>query len=171
MTEVQNQLESIKQMAIIKEKKQALNIAVRNHYKEADHFYIDKQIETLIFLEPEIESLQKILNQTNFAEDEHLKKRLEQLTGGNNLTFSEGIVQSSPNFQEVVESQIHPVEINPIDLQKILAKVEGIEMGNFSPGPNRPHLMIIDFKLDKKKVTEKNEVFMLSMKLIKREYL
>lgn len=169
--ELENNLEMVRQTAYLKERKQAANISVRNHFHDVDHFYIDKYVETMTFLEPEVESLQKILNQTHFAEDEQIKKRLEQLTSHNNMVFSEGVVQSSPLFQEVVESQVHPVEINVSDLQKILAKVEGVEMGSFAPGPSRPQLVIIDFKLDKKKITDKNEVFVLSMKLIKREYL
>ena len=171
LEQVNHSLLMVQQMAFLREQKQALNMSVRNHYRDADHFYIDKHIESLLFLEPENESLQKIMNQNNFAEDETIKKRLEFLNSGNSLGFSEGVVQSSPLFQEVIETQVHPVEINSIDLQKILARVEGLEIGAFTPGPNRPQLIILDIKLDKKKITEKNEVFLLNMKLLKREFL
>ena len=174
--ELQTMVENIQHQALIKEKKQAMNVAVRQHFREADHFYIDKQIETLTFLEPEIEMLQKISNDKSFADDDRVKKRLEFLTGtgstpGNQLSFSEGVVQSFPLFQETVETLIHPVEINATDLQKILARIEGTEMGGFSPGPNRPQLVITELKLDKKKVNDKNEVFQLNLKLVKREFL
>ena len=157
-------------MAFVKGK-QAQNIAVINHYREADHFYIDKHIESLIFLEPEIESLQKIMAKNDFAEDEQVKRRLDYLNQSNNLSFSEGAVQASPLFQEVMETQVHPVEVNGIDLQKILSRVEGVQISAFAPGPNRPQLLIVDFKLDRKKMSEKNEVFQLNMKLLKREFL
>lgn len=176
LEDLQYSLESIQHQALIKEKKQALNVAVRQHFREADHFYIDKQLETLTFLEPEIDMLQKISNDKSFADDERVKKRLEFLTGtgnaqGNSLVFSEGVVQSFPLFQETMETLVHPVEISAVDLQKVLARIEGIEMGGFKPGPHRPQLLITDFKLEKKTVNDKNEVFVLNLKLVKREFL
>lgn len=172
LEEAQNSLEMIQNQAFIKEKKQALNLAVRKHFSDADHFYIDKYLETLVFLEPEIEQLQKIVQDKNFADDDRIKKRLELLTSQSNaLVFSEGVVQSFPFFQETSETLVHPVEINATDIQKILARIEGVKMGEFSPGPHRPQLVITEFKLDKKKVNDKNEVYLLNLKLIKREFL
>ncbi len=165
-------LENVGTMASIREKKQAVNMAVRNAFRDADHFYIDKYLETLTFLEPEIESLQKIAGNKSFPEDENVKKRLELLIGsGNALVFSEGVVQSYPLFQETTETLVHPVEVNVNDIKEILSKVEGISITPFTPGPNRPQLIILDFKLDKKKITDKNEVYLLNMKLLKREFL
>lgn len=170
--ELRSSLEMIQQQAFVKEKKQALNLAVRQHFRDADHFYIDKYLETLVFLEPEIETLQKIVNDKNFADDERIKKRLEFLTSqANGLVFSEGIVQSFPLFQETVETLVHPVEINVQDLQKILARVEGLKIGSFTPGPNRPQLVVTEFKIEKKKNIDKNEVFAINLKLLKREFL
>ena len=95
MEDLYTAIESIHHQAFMKEKKQALNLAVRQHFRDADHFYIDKYLETLVFLEPEIEVLQKIVNDKNFSDDERIKKRLEFLTSqSNNLVFSEGAVQA-----------------------------------------------------------------------------
>lgn len=172
INELHGAVQEMQQIALVQERKQASNIAVRNHYRDADHFYIDKNLETLTFLEPEIEGLQKLLSNKNLADDETIKKRLEYLTGnGNSLAFSEGVVQSHPIFQETTETLVHPVEINGNDLQKILAKIEGIEIGSYTPGPNRPQLLILDFKMDRKSLSEKNEVFVLNLKLLKREFL
>lgn len=172
INEFRNNIQEMEQMAVLREKKQAINMAVRNHYRDADHFYIDKYLETLVFLEPEVESLHKIINDKNFPDDELVKKRLETLTGpANSLVFSEGVVQSTPLFQETTETQVHPVEVNGSDLQKILAKIDGMEIGAHTPGPNLPQLIILDFKLDRKNITEKNEVFVLNLKLLKREFL
>lgn len=172
LEELNSTIEQIEQQAFAKEKKQAQNVTVRQHFRDADHFYIDKYLETLVFLEPEIDMLQKILSDKNFADDDRLKKRLEFLTGeANSLVFSEGIVQSYPLFQETMETLVHPVEVNNFDLQKILARIEGVEMGEEKPGPNRPQLLITEFKLDKKKAYEKNEVYQLNLKLLKREFL
>jgi hypothetical protein len=169
---LKSSLDNVEQMAAIREKKQAVNMAVKNSFRDADHFYIDKYLETLTFLEPEIESLQKIASNKSFPEDETVKKRFEFLTGSSNsLVFSEGVVQSYPFFQETLETLVHPVEVNVNDIKEILTKVEGTPIGSFTPGPNRPQLVILDFKLDKKKITDKNEVYLLNMKLLKREFL
>lgn len=163
---------NVQQQAFNREKKQSVNMAVRNHYRDADHFYIDKNLETLTLLEPEIESLKNMSGNANFNDDENVRKRLEALTGPvNKISFTEGVVQSSPTFQEVTETLVHPVEINVDNLREILCLVEGISIGNCTPPPNRPQLIILDFKLDKKNVSEKNEVFQLNMKLLKREFL
>src|SRR5258708_26897079 len=83
------------EMAFIRDKKQAANMAVRAHFREVDHFYIDKYLETLNFLEPEVEGINKLLTNKNLVEDESIRKRLEYLTGpGNSMVFSEGVVQS-----------------------------------------------------------------------------
>ncbi len=119
----------MQETAMLREKKQAINMAMRNHYRDADHFYIDKYLETLTFLESEVESLQKIITDKNFPDDDGIKKRLETLTGpGNSMVFSEGVVQSSPIFQETTETLVHPIELNGSDLQKALAKIEGVEI-------------------------------------------
>lgn len=177
LEEIQSSLEYIQDQAFLKERKQAMNVAVRQHFREADHFYIDKQIETLTFLEPEIEMLQKISSDKGFSNDDRIKKRLEYLTStaaagnGNELVFSEGVVQSFPLFQETVETLVHPVEVNAQDLQKILARIERVEMGGTKAGPHPPQLFITEFKLEKKAIHDKNEVFQLNLKLVKREFL
>lgn len=164
-------LENVKDLAVKVEKKQISNIATLNQYKNADHFYIDKQLETLKFLEPELDSLKKTVENPHFIEDEPTRKRLNFLTGKqNHLTFSETNVQSTPFFQEVTETLTHPVEINLTDLQKILTVIEGRDLGGFTAPEGRPQLLILDFKLEKKNIREENQVFELNMKLLKREY-
>ena len=172
LNEMNERIEQIEQQSLMLERKQALNLAVIQTYKDADHFYIDKQLETLQFLEPEIESLQKVLGNKNVSEDETIKRRYELLTGGgNSLSFSEGVVQSYPIVQEVVESLIHPVEVNVENLKELLANVEGVTIGPYAPGPNRPQLIITEFRIEKKNSIDKNEVFQLNLKFLKREYL
>jgi len=171
LTALDNTLEEVQHEALVREKRQALNMIVRNHFRDADHFYIDKYVETLDFLEPETEALQKIVNNKNLPEDDISKKRLDFLTGPqNNLIFNEGAVQKFPFFQETVETLLHAVEVNNEDLKKILARIEGVDIGPYKPATNRPQLLVLDFRLDRKKLNEKNEVFLLNMKLLKREY-
>lgn len=170
--ETQATVRMIYSKALVLEKKQTANLSVKNHYREADHFYIDKHLETLSFLNPEVESLQKIASSQSFMDDDVVKKRLEFLTGpANTLIFTEGVVQSYAFFQETMESLVHPVEVNAQDLQKILVLIEGVEIPPFKPTPNRPQLLITDIKLDKKSLQDKNEVYTLNLKLLKREFL
>lgn len=172
MDQTRNALEHLQQAAFLQEKKQSVNISLRNHFSDADHFYIDKQLETLAFLEPEVDSLSKVSLNKNYAEDENLKKRLEFLSGSsNNMIFSEGTVQSYPLFQETTETLVHPVEVNTKNIQEILTRVEGVEIGPHTVPQNRPQLLILEFKLDRKHVAENSEVFLLNMKLLKREFL
>jgi hypothetical protein len=172
LNQVERSIEELRDAAFLKEKRQATNQSVRSHFRDADHFFIDKYIENLTLLEPEVEALQKLVNQKNFPDDEAIKKRLEFLTGaGNDIVFTEGVVQNYGVFKETTETMVHPVEVNVQDLQKILSRVEGVKIGEFAPESSRPQLLILDFKLDKKKTGDKSEVFLLNMKLLKREYL
>lgn len=172
LNNLSNQIMYVEQLAATKENKQGLNQALRAHYKDADHFYIDKALENLCFLRPETESLKKVLQNKNFPEDENIKKRLTLLCSPDNaLVFTEGVVQSTPIFQETTETLAHPVEVNGEDLRKLLAKIEGIQIGGDVPDPNRPQLIVLDFKIDKKQVSERNDVFILNLKLLKREFL
>lgn len=169
---LENQLLYVQDQAYQRERKQALNMAVYQHFRDAEHFYIDKYLESITLLEPEIDSLKEMLKNPNFPEDENVKKRLETLTGpSNRMMFSEGTVHSTPLFQEVTETLVHPVEVNIQDLQYILCRIEGIPVGSCVPPERRPQLMILDFKLEKKNVSEKNQVFLLNLKLLKREFL
>lgn len=170
--ELKSKLWRMQDQAYTREKKQSANIAVRCHYHDADHFYIDKNLETLSFLEPEIESLKGMLSNPNFPDDENIRKRVDTLTGSeNSMVFTEGVVQSTPIMQEVTETLVHPVEVDVDDIKQILCRVEGVPIGDCQPPPNRPQLIILDFKIEKKNVSEKNQVFLLNLKLLKREFL
>jgi len=156
--------------AIIKEKRQANNKAVIDHYKNADRFYIDKHIESIELLKPEIEALEKISRQNNFIENEAVTNRLRELKNNNKMVFAEGVVQTNPGFTETPETLVKPVEVDLSDLQNILSKIEGIDIGPYAPGPNPPQLLISEFKLEKKTAGEENEVFSLNLRLLKREF-
>lgn len=172
LDQLQTKLEFVQHTALTKQTKQAINQAAHGKFKDADHFYIDKNLETQIFLHPEIKTLRNLTDNKNFAGDEQLTKRLEKLTGKENkLLFTGGQVHSYPSFQESTLTLAHPVEVNSQDIQKILAITEGIPIGKYQPGERQPQLIILDFKIDRKDVSGGNEVFLLNMKILKREYL
>lgn len=168
---IQRSIEGVQFLALQKEKKQSVNKLVRARFADADHFYIDKHLESLSFLNSEVQNLEEISNHPNFTEDEGVRNRLEFLTGEQNrLHFAEGGLQSTPLFQEVVETAAHPVQIDATDLKKILSLVEGVPFDGIEPVAGRPQLMFLDFKLEKKGNGQNREVFLLNMKLLKREF-
>lgn len=169
---LEERIDTLRVTASVKDTKQALNNAMITHYKRADNFYIDKQIEKLQLMELEVEGLREVINNKSFADDEEARKRLEFLTGGNNsLTFNEGAVVRYPQFREVIETQVHPVEVNLPDILRFLTLIEGVPLNGFPASEGIPQLIVLDFKIDKKKIGEENEVFSLNTRLLKREYL
>lgn len=164
-------LENVQDTAEKVGRKQAANIATQTKYRDSDHFYIDKNLETLHFLETELDELKKLTTNPNYIEDEATRKRYDFLNSKQNqLTFTESNVQTTPFFTEVTETLLHPVEVNVSDLKKILSIIEGKEIDGFKPPPQRPQLQILELKLDKKTIRENNEVFDLNMKVLKREF-
>lgn len=172
VAELTAQAESILDKVVQKQTKQAMNVAVIEHFRNADNFYLDKHLEGLRFLRDEREALQAILENKQFIEDKALRRRYEFLSGEENaLTFNEGAVVRYPLFKEVIESQTRPVEVDLNDLTAILRLVEGVPWRGEAPPPGRPQLIVLDFKLDKKVAPEDYHLFSLNMRLLKREYL
>lgn len=169
---LQSRVEHIQDKALTTSLKQSNNLSVIEHYRGSDNFYLDKYIEKLQLLEPEVDALQRIISNKKFADDEEARKRYEFLVGPSNaLMFNEGAVLRYPLFREVVETQVRPVEVNLKDIQSILSLVEGVPLGGETIPEKHPQLIILDFRLDKKQISEDNDVFQLNMRLLKREYL
>lgn len=163
-------LQLTREMALLHEEKQKFNLGVIENFKKADRFFIDKQVEPIRLLEPEIDALQKIAKQNNFVENENVKARLDLLQNTNSLKFAEGVVQSYPLFTETTETLVQPVQVNLDDLESILSKIEGVPFGTIEPPTNRPQLIITDFKIEKKNIDKDNEVYFLNIKILKREF-
>lgn len=166
-----SQLESIQQSVYLHEKKQSSNTAIIAHYRESDHFYIDKNLESLSLLEPEINALQAVTQTSNYAGDEAIEKRLELLLSDNQILFSEGPVQSNAVYQETIETLTKPIEVDANDLQRLLERIENIPNTAADIIEKRPQLIIVDFRLDRKAPTPNHETFLINLKLLKREYL
>ncbi|MES2345821.1 MAG: hypothetical protein V4494_07790 [Chlamydiota bacterium] len=131
--------------------------------KNTDHFYIDKNLESLLFLESEIAQLE-------LQADPLLKKRLHFLKeGSNKLLFAEEEIRRGDIFQEIEERLQHPVEMNTDDLKKVLCLIEDIPIPPFSPPANAPQMIIKNFELIKKPISKDQEVYVINLQLIKRE--
>jgi len=159
---LRSQLEQIKNSS-------SKNGSLKNHfrwfckeYKNADHFYLDKEVESLVFLKQEIEMLEHLLDHSAFMQSEAIQKRLNFLKNDNHLLFAEEMRRSSPKFYEVEETQLNPVEIGREDLKEILQKIEGASN-------KKPQLIIKDFEIQKKPLGIKGEIYSLHLSLLKRE--
>lgn len=167
---LESQVSRLQEAAQIRNRKQSANALVRSYYSDADRFYLEKQTESTHLLEQESEALQKLGNQPHMAEDPRITRRLGVLAG-NTLVFTEGMVQSYPFFNEIPEALQHPIEVEVEDIKELLAKIEGTKIGPYEPGPNRPQLLLTDFRLERKAPQGESEIYNLNLKILKREYL
>ncbi len=141
-----------------------------NSLKNPDPHYLDKNIETLTFLLPEIKKLEAI-SQEHPDEEQALKRLSFLKDGGNALVFSEEQIRANSTFREIEEKQQHPIEMNEEDLKKLLCLIEGVTIWPYGPKEGRPQLIIKDFKLSKKEINPQEKVFVVSMELLRRENL
>lgn len=169
LTRIEQRIDSVQQKALLRENKQALNQQVRNYYLNTDRFYIDKHVDSLQLLGEETELLERIINNTSVAPDPRITRRLEQLKA-NKLEFREGSVESYPYFNEIPETQARSVEVDTEDIRTVLARLEGVTIGDAEPGPSRPQIILIDFRLDRKQSGKDMKLYSLNTKLIKREF-
>jgi hypothetical protein len=138
--------------------------------KTVDHFYIDKHVETLVFLEPEIKRIEALFSHGEY--EESLKKRLHTLKEGpNKLAFAEDKIRSADLVREGEFHLQHPVEVNEEDLKKLLSLIEGQAIGAYSPAPRKPQIIIKNFELTKKPLSSQEGVFIINLQMIKREAL
>lgn len=138
--------------------------------KNPDPHYLDKNVESLTFLLPEIKKLEEI--QSENPDEEMIVKRLRLLKDGSNrLRFSEEAIRANDQFRETEEKQELPVEINEEDLKRLLCLIEGVTIWPYGPKEGRPQLIVKDFKLMKKELSSLEKVFVVSLQLVKRENL
>lgn len=141
---------------------------LQNQLKIADRDFVEKQLESLQFLAPEMQKLQAVLlsqpehhvsiERLNFLQADKNRLRFNHLQGGR-----------SDHFQEVELIAEHPVEMNQEDLKLLLARIENIQIGETKPGNNPPDLWIKKFELIKKPLASNEETYRVHLELIKRE--
>ncbi len=141
---------------------------VLHQLKVANRDYIEKELESLGFLQPEVQKLQALLHSD--PQNQLYNKRYQFLTGNQNrLEFREQNFQRLDRYQEVEILQKHPVEMNRDDLKAFLARIENVLIGSFQPGVNPPDLLIKKFELLKKPMSSNEETFVINVELIKHE--
>lgn len=136
-------------------------------HKNSAPYFLDKEIESLSFLENEKARLKSWFAHPAIANKDALKKRLSFLESHQNyLSFADDEIQISKTYKETLEKQRERVEVDSDDLKNLLALIEETsEESNL-----RPQLVICDFFLKKKTTELQNEVYELKMDLLKREF-
>ncbi|MBS0628701.1 MAG: hypothetical protein JSS30_00580 [Verrucomicrobia bacterium] len=143
---------------------------LQQQLKIADRDYIEKELESLQFLNLEAKRLQASLRSD--PNSGPITERLEFLSSAQNrLHFREQNFQRIKGYQEVDVIQDHPVEMNRDDLKKLLARIENKTIGPFHPGPNPPDLLIKKFELIKKPMSSTEETYLINLELSKFEML
>lgn len=165
---VWEEVNALKTRVLFQERREASNRQALQHYRDVNPLYIDKELEALPLLSDEKGKIKEALDHADFMVDDQLKRRLQFLSSGQNrIVLNEGVVQNYGLFQEVVETTASPIEVDRSDIKKIL---QAIEVGPYTAQNKAPQLLILDFRLERKQLWEDYEVFLLSMKLLKRDY-
>lgn len=170
LSALEEEMQRIHAKAVLSQETLRKEITLLSALKNPDPHYLDKNIETLTFLLPEIKKLEAISLEN--PHDEHILKRLAFLKeGGNALVFSEEQIRTNSTFREIEEKQQRSIEMNEEDLKKLLCLIEGVTIWPYGPKEGLPQLIIKDFKLSKKEISPQEKVFVVSMELLKRENL
>lgn len=140
-------------------------------YCNADPFFLEKEIESLSFLQKERLTILSMIHHPALSDRQPLQKRLEFLESEKNrLSFLEENVRSSSKIRETDENQRHPVQMDENDLQQLLTWIEEIPFGENEPLSNMPQLLVRNLKMKKIETPLQSEVYEVEMQLLKREW-
>ena len=143
-----------------------------SQFGDADPYFLDRSIESMVFLEREKEQLEFLLNHPALPQKEAVQARLAFLSGPENrLSFREENVRSSAQLKETEEKQRHPVQLDISDLETLLSRIEHCPIGNGVPLDKSPQLLVRDLKLRRITTPLQTEVFELELELLNREFL
>ncbi|MBJ7449834.1 MAG: hypothetical protein JHC93_05695 [Parachlamydiales bacterium] len=164
MKRLENGLQSAQDEMIKAAQRQSKNIEIAKTYQGRDQHYLEKNVESLQFLENEARCLKEWIETASFLDVSLLQDRLSFINNNKNkLCFRETQAEQLTKFNETLQVLQNPVEVNSYDIINILEHLEF--------GENTPHFLITDFKLERKNEKLQQEVFSLDLKLIRREYL
>lgn len=141
-------------------------------YSNSDPFFLDNQIESLLFLQKELSAVQAMIDHPALSNKGILQERkafFESET--NRLAFTEENIRSTSKIKETEEKQRRPVQLDEQDLQRLLSAIEDISVGQYDPIPKMPQLLIRDMKIKKIENPFHSEVYEVEMELLKREWI
>lgn len=170
-----NELENRFFKAIIKAKsameKKARKERFLERHTKPDPYFLDTQIESIHFLNAEIDRLKTWSSHPAIPNKDLIHDRINYLQcDENRLSFLEEGIQTSDLFKETVEKQRHPIQADTRDLIQLLSIIEDFPNESIKPIFSRPQLLITDFILKKTKTALNDELFELNIDLLKREF-
>ena len=140
-------------------------------YSNADPYFLDHQIESLSFLETETRQIESWLKHPALLKKEPFEERLSFLQSGlNQLHFVEESLRTTNRIKETDEKLRHPVQMDENDLQKTLALIEDLQIGNDLPLKGSPQLIVKELRAKKITTPLESEVFEVEIDLLKREF-
>ncbi|MBI3508216.1 MAG: hypothetical protein HY069_01080 [Chlamydiia bacterium] len=140
-------------------------------YGAADPYFLEQQVETLHFLEKERSELKRLLHHPAVAQKDLIAERLAFLDSKDNqIVFEEQNLRTSSAIREAEEKMRHTIELDSDDLQKLLAILEDVSVGEFHPLSHAPQILIRRFHLQMQRTPVQSEVLSLDMGLLKREF-
>jgi len=132
-----------------------------------DKYFVENNLENLKFLDNEKSVLSNLLGHIAFSNSPQIKKRLNFINSDQNrLKFLEENIKNAAYIKESELSQLKTLEIDDIDLQKLLSIIEDVQIDNYTKANLLPQLLIKNFTLNK----QKENIFSLNMKIFKREF-
>lgn len=138
-------------------------------YAGADPDFLSKYVEPVSFLSSDVKMLSEIQNSASTSQYKPLQDRLLFLQGDKNrLRFKEIAKRENGSFYEKQLAIIHPVEVDALDIGKLLSLIEGVEIGEFPRAYQRPDLQIQKIHLIKKENCEERELYTLDLELTQR---
>jgi len=159
------EMERIEQRLLSHQARGVRNQQVRERYLGADPIYLTRALEPYPLLGRELSALQKLVENEPSLPNKEVLQRYDFLRSGKNrLSFAESAVQSGGDVRETIESLKAPVEVDLQNLVDLLELIEGESL------LQKPQLLVTEFRLDRKETTPGNEVFVVDLKLLKREY-
>lgn len=133
----------------------------------ADKEFLKHQIESLTFLQKEKKALEFFFKTPVIKESFSLLERQKQLEK-NKIAFEEISINEKEKIQEKIYTLKAPMEIDFIDLQKLLDTIES-PSSIFSC--ERPQLIFQKFTLKRKKLSQSYELLECDFKLIERNLM
>jgi len=163
-------LSSLKEKEYQLKKREAINHFIQDKYTGKDNKFLD-ELKNLSFLDMEKKSLEHFIEEHPAENLSTVKQRVAFLNSSDNrLAFEEESVEKYTKFQEKIDKMVHPVEIDMDDLYKVLAHIEGVQFGPYSPPEERLQTMLLNFSLQRNLSAFDNETYILNMTLLSREF-
>ncbi|MCP5492303.1 MAG: hypothetical protein H7A40_04605 [Chlamydiales bacterium] len=141
-------------------------------YKNTNHFYLEKHLETMQFQTHKVHSIEQLLKIPEFTSAPTLIAQLNQCRHQNNsLQLKESSSRVNKDIQETELKLMQPVLIETEDLFAILSNIENKSIGDHQPEAGCPQLIFKSFDLKKTVSQDQQQIFKLDFELIKREPL